>query len=58
MAIDDEKDGARMLAFRCPEQLASAAEAAAAREMLTVSAVVRRALLRDLQGSGFASEVA
>jgi hypothetical protein len=53
-------DDSVVVAFRAPRALADAAEAAAAREGLTRSAVARRALLNDLRaraasGEGIAS---
>ncbi|MGE0522848.1 MAG: hypothetical protein AB7O60_07390 [Variibacter sp.] len=53
-------DFGRTIAFRCPAALATVTRRAAAREMTTPSAYVRRALVRQLREDGIepAQEVA
>ena len=42
-----------LIAFRCPAALAESAEAAARRELISVSDYARRAVLKSLAGDGF-----
>ena len=50
--LADERGG--IIAFRAPAGLMTSVEAAAAAELISRSDVVRRALVRDLERTGFA----
>jgi hypothetical protein len=50
------EDDRKIMAFAVPIAIASAAEAAAAQELSSVSHVIRQALMRDLRERGLLPE--
>jgi hypothetical protein len=57
MTTNDESRSSRIIAFAVPVEIATATQAAAQKDLCSLSYVCRRALLRDLKERGFLPEL-
>jgi hypothetical protein len=57
MSDENDTGSSRIIAFRCPAELAEAMEAAAAEALSSVSDVARQSILREMREKGYLATI-